>query len=134
VAGSPSREFSPTRRGRSRPATPQGQERELARRRGDGSVAEAVIDQDGNGVIPAELLPARLPAGTRVHLEPARTRRRSDEGLLPDLPEITWEQFESGSRDAIRDAEVDQRPSCGWRSILALSSKAHNFGNAVASL
>jgi hypothetical protein len=66
---------------------------------------------DGNGVIPAEQLAGPLPAGThlRVHLEPVGTGRRSVEGLLPDLPEVTGEQFEAASRLAIRDAEVDHR-------------------------
>lgn len=74
---------------------------------------EAVIDEDGNGVIPADQLPARLPVGThlRLHLDPVEARGRSVEGLLPGLPEVSWEQFESASRLAIRDTDVDQRPS-----------------------
>jgi hypothetical protein len=85
----------------------------VAQHQSEGAVVEAVIDQDGNGVIPADQLPVRLPAGThvRVHLDPVGARGRSVEGLLPDLPEVSWEQFEAASRLAVRDAEVDRRPS-----------------------
>lgn len=71
---------------------------------------EAVIDQDGNGVIPADQLPARLPEGTRLrlHLDPVGARRRPVESVLPDLPYVSWEQFEAASRLAVRDAEDDR--------------------------
>lgn len=79
----------------------------------DPAVVEAVVDDEGNAVIPAEQLPERLPAGThlRVHLEPVVASRRSVEGLLPDLPELSWEDFEAASRLAVRDAEGGRRAS-----------------------
>jgi len=81
--------------------------------RTDGAIVEAVVDDDGNAVIPASQLPERLPAGThvRVHLEPVVASRRSVEGLLPDLPELRWEDFEAASRLATRDAEAGRPTS-----------------------
>jgi hypothetical protein len=72
-----------------------------------------VIDENGNGVIPAQQLPGRLPAGThfRVYVEPFETPRRPVEGLLPGLPELTWEEFETGSRLATQEAEASHRLS-----------------------
>ncbi len=80
----------------------------VVQHRNGGSAVEAVIDEDGNGVIPAEQLPSRLPAGThlRVYVEPFGTGGRSVEGLLPRLPEVTWEQFEEASRVASEEAEA----------------------------
>jgi hypothetical protein len=81
----------------------------VAEQRNEAAVFEAVIDQDGNGVIPADQLPSRLPAGThlRVHLDRVGGRGGSVEGMLPGLPEITWDQFESASRLVAGDTEVD---------------------------
>jgi hypothetical protein len=79
----------------------------------DDPEAEAVIDEHGNGVIPADQIPGRPPAGThlRVHVEPFGISRRSVEGLLPDLPEVSWEQFKAASRLAAQDAEAGHGPS-----------------------
>jgi hypothetical protein len=77
------------------------------------AVLDAVVDDDGNAVIPAARFPERLPAGTqvRVWVEPLIARRRSVEGTLPDLPELSWEDFEAASRLSIRDAESGRRAS-----------------------
>ena len=74
----------------------------------DPAVVEAVVDDEGNAFIPAEQFPERLPAGThvRLHLELVTVSRRGVEGLLPDLPELSWEEFESASRLAVRNAEA----------------------------
>ena len=76
------------------------------------SDVEAVIDARGNGIIAAEELPRRYPPGThlRVHVGgPVGRRRRSIEGALPNLPELTWEDFEAASRLATEDAEAAHR-------------------------
>jgi hypothetical protein len=79
----------------------------------DPAVVEAVVDDEGNAFIPAEQFPERLPAGThvRLHLELVTASRRAVEGLLPDLPELSWEEFESASRLAVRDAEAGRPTS-----------------------
>ena len=76
---------------------------------GNEPAIEAVIDEDGNAIIPAEQLPRKLPAGThlRVHLDgPVEGVRRRIEGLLPNLPDLSWDDFERGSRLAIKDADA----------------------------
>jgi hypothetical protein len=77
----------------------------------DDLTVDAVIDDHGNGIIAAEQLPKRLPPGThlRVHVETMGSPRRSIEGLLPDLTELSWEQFEAASQLAVRDAEAGHR-------------------------
>jgi hypothetical protein len=79
----------------------------------DPPAVEAVVDDEGNAVIPAEQLPERLPAGThlRVHLEAVVASRRSVERLLSNLPELSWEDFEAASRLAVKDAEGGRRAS-----------------------
>jgi hypothetical protein len=76
-------------------------------------VVDAIIDDEGNAVIPAGELPERLPAGThvRVRLEPAVSARRPVEGSLPDLPELSWEDFEAASRLAAQGAESGRHAS-----------------------
>ena len=77
------------------------------------AVVVAIVDDDGNAVIPASQFPERLPAGThvRVRVEPVAAPRRSVEGTLPDLPELSWEDFEAASRLSTRDAESGRRAS-----------------------
>jgi hypothetical protein len=78
-------------------------------RSGDEPAIEAVIDEHGNAVILAEQLPRGLAPGThlRVHVEePAARARRRIEGLLPDLPALSWEDFEAGSRLAVDEAKA----------------------------
>ncbi len=79
----------------------------------DAPVVDAIVDGEGNAAIPAGELPERLPAGThlRVRLEPAIVARRSVEGALPDLPELSWEDFEAASRLATQDAESGRQAS-----------------------
>jgi hypothetical protein len=76
-------------------------------------VVDAIVDDDGNAVIPAAQFPERLPAGThvRVRVEPVLAARRSIEGTLPDLPELSWEDFEAASRLAAQDAESGRQAS-----------------------
>jgi hypothetical protein len=83
----------------------------VVQHRSEGSAVDAVIDEDGNGVIPAEQLPRRLPAGThlRVYVETFGTRRRSVEGILPGLPEVSWEQFKDASQVATQEADAGHR-------------------------
>lgn len=77
------------------------------------SVVDAIVDDEGNAVILAGDLPERLPAGThvRVRVERVFAARRSIEGALPDLPELTWEDFEAASRLAAQDAESGRQAS-----------------------
>lgn len=74
---------------------------------------DAVVDEHGNAVIPAAKLPERLPAGShiRVRLEPAVAPRHSVEGVLPDLPDLSWEDFGAASRLATKEAEEGRRAS-----------------------
>jgi hypothetical protein len=73
----------------------------------------AATNSKGNAVIPAGQFPERLPAGThvRLHLELVAAPRRPVEGLLTDLPEFAWENFEAASRLAIEDTEAGRRSS-----------------------
>jgi hypothetical protein len=76
---------------------------------GNEPAIDAVIDENGNAIIPAERLPRKLPPGThlRVHLEaPVEGVRRRIEGLLPNLPDLSWDDFEAGSRLAIKDVDA----------------------------
>jgi hypothetical protein len=78
-------------------------------RSGDEPMIEAVIDEHGNAIISAEQLPRGLAPGThlRVHVEePVGRARRRIEGLLPNLPDLSWEDFEAGSRLAIDEAKA----------------------------
>ena len=71
-----------------------------------GTVVEAVVADDGSAVIPAEELAALgVAAGARLALRlvPPPPRRRSVRGALAGLPELTWEDFERGSRLARED-------------------------------
>ena len=79
----------------------------------DPAVFEAVVDDEGNAVISAGQFPERLPPGThvRLHLELLAAPRRPVEGLLPDLPDLTWENFEAASRLAVQDAEAGRPTS-----------------------
>lgn len=77
----------------------------------DPVVVEAVVDDEGNTVIAAGQFRERLPSGTRVrvHVELVAPTRRPVEGLLPDLPELSWEKFLAASRLVIEDAEAGRR-------------------------
>jgi hypothetical protein len=76
-------------------------------------VVDAIVDVDGNAVIAAAQFPRRLPAGTHVGVgvAPVAATRRSVEGTLPDLPDLSWEDFEAASRLSTRDAESGRRVS-----------------------
>lgn len=76
------------------------------------SDVEAIIDEGGNGIIPADQLPHRYPAGThlRVHIgERVASQRRPVEGVLATLPELSWDDFREASRLATEDAEAAYR-------------------------
>lgn len=74
---------------------------------------DAIIDDEGNAVISVRQLPVRFPAGThvRVWLEPVAAARGSIEGALPDLPDLSWEDFEAASHLAAREAEPGRQVS-----------------------
>jgi hypothetical protein len=68
----------------------------------------AVVDDDGNVVMPSDQLPTQLTPGTHVQLclvTGAPVARRSLYGALPSLPELSWEDFERASRLAVADVE-----------------------------
>ena len=76
------------------------------------TIVDAVVDGDGNLVVPASQLPEPLAPGVHVRLRvvsDARGPRRSLYGALPDLPDLTWEDFERASRLAVADAERGNR-------------------------
>jgi hypothetical protein len=78
----------------------------------DDSDVEAIIDEGGNGIIPADQLPRHYPAGTHLRVRIGRRvagRPRPVEGVLATLPELSWDDFEEASRLAIQDAEAAHR-------------------------
>ena len=74
---------------------------------------DAVVDDDGNlvmPVVPAAQLPQRFPSGAQVAVDvvvprSARHKRLPVENVIPDLPELSWEDFERASQAATADAE-----------------------------
>lgn len=70
-------------------------------------VVEAVVDDDGNAVISSRQLPNLSPgAHLKVHLHIEQVGHASLRGLLPDLPDLTWEDFEAVSRATRADVEA----------------------------
>ena len=73
----------------------------------------AVVDDDGDLVMPvvrAAQLPERYPSGSQVAVDvvvplAVRPKRLPVENVLPDLPELSWEDFEQASQAATSDAE-----------------------------
>ncbi len=77
---------------------------------GDGQFLDGVVDEDGNIVVRAELLPSPMKPGDHLRLVLVPTHV-SLFGTLPDLPDLTWEDFEEASRAAAADAEASVEPS-----------------------
>jgi len=77
-------------------------------------VVDGVVDDDGNLVVPSSQLPGHLSPGTHVRLrlvsDGPSGDRRSIYGALPDLPDLTWEDFEKASRLAVADTERRSSP------------------------
>ena len=73
---------------------------------------ELIVSADGS--IPADQLAfLGIVAGTHLRVvreEPVRTSRTL-RGLLPELPDLTWDDFEVASREAQADvaASIDRR-------------------------
>jgi len=74
---------------------------------------DAVVDEDGNlvmPVVPAAQLPQRYPSGSQVAVDvvvplAVRHKRLPVENVLPDLPDLSWDDFERASQAATADAE-----------------------------
>jgi hypothetical protein len=74
---------------------------------------EAVVDDHGNlvmPVVPTERLARRYPSGSQVAVDvvvpvAAQPKRLPVENVLPDLPELSWDDFERASQAATADAE-----------------------------
>lgn len=76
---------------------------------------EVAVGEDGSIKVPAsEVARVGLRPGARLRLvaEPAGpVTRRSSRGVLAGkLPELSWEDFEAASRDAIADHETRYGP------------------------
>lgn len=75
-------------------------------------IVELIVAEDGS--IPADqLTPLGIRAGShlRVLREDPVTTSRTLRGVLPDLPDLTWDDFEVASRAAQADmvASTDRR-------------------------
>lgn len=70
-------------------------------------VVEAVVDDDGNAVISSRQLPKLSPgAHLQVHLHIEQVGHASLRGLLPNLPDLRWEDFEAASSAARAEVEA----------------------------
>jgi hypothetical protein len=75
---------------------------------GSQPLLDAVVDSNGNLVVPADQLPVSLAPGQHAQLRlvsPPDTLF----GVLPELPDLSWEDFEETSRavHATVEAAVD---------------------------
>ena len=66
---------------------------------------DGVADADGNVVVPAGQLPEPVQPGQHVQLRLV-SPPPSLFGSLPDLPELSWEDFQDVSRAARADVEA----------------------------
>ena len=66
---------------------------------------DGVADSNGNIVVLADQFAEPVEPGKHVHLRLVSTPA-SLFGLLPDLPELSWEDFEEASEAAISAAEA----------------------------
>ena len=66
---------------------------------------DGVVDGDGNVVVAAAQLPEPVRPGQHVRLRLVSTPATLF-GALPDLPDLTWEDFQEGSRAAQADIEA----------------------------
>lgn len=67
---------------------------------------ELIVGPDGS--IPAEQISRLgLPPGTHLRVVVQRSEQRGRlRGSLPDFPELTWEDFQRGSRLALSDLDT----------------------------
>lgn len=71
----------------------------------DDPLLDGVADSNGNIVVPADQLTEPVQPGQHVHLRLVSTPATLF-GLLPNLPDLSWEDFEEASRAAIADVEA----------------------------
>lgn len=66
---------------------------------------DGVADGNGNVVVPAAQLPEPIQPGQHVQLRLVSTPSTLF-GVLPGLPELSWEDFQEASRAAQADVEA----------------------------
>ena len=85
---------------------------------------ELVVASDGS--IPADQL-ARLGVGPGAHLRVVQTPATGDSfaGSLPNLPDLTWEDFEKASAQRAEELRRDRRPSLAtFRADVSIAKAA----------
>ena len=71
----------------------------------DEPLLDGVADINGNIVVPADQFTEPVQPGQHVHLRLVSTPATLF-GLLPNLPDLSWEDFKEASLAAIADVEA----------------------------